>query len=140
MTTSCRWFRNAVASKKNWLSINTNPEVSSPPTLQLHYFLYPGLAIKNYKKRNKNRKEPQVNILVSYWVLLYFLEIWNKDLEKYVSCCDCGDCCVFCWLRLDYWVRSYLTISSRGWEERKTERMKYRGDAATTSSPGQITT
>ena len=35
---------------------------------------------------------------------------------------------------------SSVAISSHGGEERKTERMKYRADRATTSSPGQITT
>ena len=59
--------RDAFASQRNWLSINTTPEVSSPLTLQLHYFLFPGLAIKNYKKRNKNRTESQGNILVWYF-------------------------------------------------------------------------
>ena len=142
MATSSRWFRDAVASKKNWLSINTNPEISSPLTLQLHYFLAPCLAIKNYKKRNKNRTSTHVNI--------FYFEIRNLESGKicmlpYALWCtnDCGDFVAFFdgW-RLDCWggVLSSVAISSHGGEERKTERMKYRADRATTSSPGQITT
>ena len=47
------------SKKEDWSSINTKPEVFSPFTLQLHYFLFPVLAIKNYKKRNKGVGERQ---------------------------------------------------------------------------------
>ena len=91
MATSSRWFRDAFASQKNWLSINTNPEISSPLTLQLHYFLAPCLAIKNYKKRNKNRTSTHVNILKEN-------RIWKNMYAAICSICctnDCGDFVAF---------------------------------------------